>query len=238
MSTAPRSSPEQPLSRTVSGQLRVRIREKILSGAYAPGAPLLQDSIAAEFGTSKIPVREALLELRSEGLVDIFAHRGFQVRPLSRAEVAEVFRLRLDLEPPAAAKGARAASAAERAAAAVALRSLNAALGAGELSMAGDLNCAFHLALVVPRLNPVTSEVLYRLHTLSQRYVRLHLRPAGRIRRATREHNAIYRAWSGRKSQLTEQLLRTHIRETRDELEAIFGRSPPRMSRRGDHAGE
>lgn len=227
MSTTPTSSTEEPLFRTVSGQIRVRIREKILSGAYAPGAPLLQDSIAAEFGTSKIPVREALLELRSEGLVDIFAHRGFQVRPLARAEVAEVFRLRLDIEPPAAAKGARSATAAERSAAAAALHSLDAALAAGELRTAGDLNCAFHLALVVPRLNPVTSEMLYRLHTLSQRYVRLHLKPAGRIKRATREHNTIYRAWARADSKVTEQLLRTHIRETRDELEATFRRTPP-----------
>jgi len=104
------SAVDEPLARTVSAQIRIRIREKILSGAYPPGSQLLQDSIAAEFGTSKIPVREALLQLRSEGLVDIFAHRGFQVRPLSKAEVAEVFRLRLNLEPPAAAKGARAAA--------------------------------------------------------------------------------------------------------------------------------
>lgn len=230
MSATPPVTPEAPLSRTVSGQIRVRIREKILSGAYAPGAPLLQDSIAAEFGTSKIPVREALLELRSEGLVDIFAHRGFQVRPLSRAEITEVFRLRLDIEPAAAAQGARAATAADRSAAQAALRSLNAVLAAGELRLAGDLNCAFHLALVVPRLNPVTSEVLYRLHTLSQRYVRLHLKPEGRSKRATREHNAIYRAWAGGQSRLAEQLLRTHIRETRDELVAIPPPHPTRGS--------
>jgi len=208
----------EPLARTVSGQIRVRIREKILSGAYAPGSQLLQDSIAAEFGTSKIPVREALLQLRSEGLVDIFAHRGFQVRPLCNAEVAEVFRLRLDLEPPAAAKGALAASPEDRAAAKAALRALNEALAAGELGNAGDLNCSFHLALVVPRLNPVTSEMLYRLHTLSQRYVRLHLQPAGRIRRAAREHNAIYRAWADEDAQETGRRLRAHIEETRNEL--------------------
>src|ERR1700720_2205812 len=69
---------DEPLARTVSAQIRIRIREKILSGAYPPGSQLLQDSIAAEFGSSKIPVREALLQLRSEGLVDIFAPRGFQ----------------------------------------------------------------------------------------------------------------------------------------------------------------
>ena len=213
----------EPLARTVSGQIKVRIREKILSGAYAPGSQLLQDSIAAQFGTSKIPVREALLQLRSEGLVDIFAHRGFQVRPLSATEVAEVFRLRLDIEPQAAAHGARSASAEERAAAQVALQTLNTALAAGALGGAGDLNCSFHLALIVPRLNPVTSEVLYRLHTLSQRYVRLHLQPAGRARRAAREHTAIYRAWSEREVDQTRRLVRAHIEETREELQESFG---------------
>jgi DNA-binding GntR family transcriptional regulator len=212
----------EPLSRTVSGQIKIRIREKILSGAYAPGSQLLQDSIAAEFGTSKIPVREALLQLRSEGLVDIFAHRGFQVRPLSGAEVVEVFRLRLDIEPQAAAQGARAASAEERAAAQIALQSLNTALTAGALGGAGDLNCSFHLALIVPRLNPVTSEVLYRLHTLSQRYVRLHLQPAGRAKRAAREHAAIYRAWSLQEIEQTRRLVRAHIEETRAELQESF----------------
>jgi DNA-binding GntR family transcriptional regulator len=212
----------EPLSRTMSGQIKVRIREKILSGAYAPGSQLLQDSIAAEFGTSKIPVREALLQLRSEGLVDIFAHRGFQVRPLSGAEVAEVFRLRLDIEPQAAAQGARAASDDERVAAQMALQSLNSALAAGALGGAGDLNCSFHLALILPRLNPVTSEVLYRLHTLSQRYVRLHLQPAGRTKRAAREHTAIYRAWSQQQVEQTRRLVRAHIEETREELQESF----------------
>ena len=62
------------LIRTMSGQITARIREKILTGVYPPGSALLQDVIAAEFGVSKIPVREALVQLRAEGLVDVFAH--------------------------------------------------------------------------------------------------------------------------------------------------------------------
>ena len=93
----------------MSGQITARIREKILTGVYPPGSALLQDVIAAEFGVSKIPVREALVQLRAEGLVDVFAHRGFQVRPLSSLEVDEVFRLRSQIEPLAVAEGARLA---------------------------------------------------------------------------------------------------------------------------------
>ena len=210
--------PERPLSRTMSGQITARIREKILAGDYSPGSALLQDSIAAEFGTSKIPVREALVQLRSEGLVDIFAHRGFQVRRLSPGEVEEVFRLRLAIEPRSAATGARSAAPEDRAAAGVALIALNEALAESDLKRSGDLNCAFHLSLVVPRLQPVTSDLLYRLHTLAQRYVRAHLQPAGRVRRAIAEHSALHDAWAARKARETERLLRIHIAETRREL--------------------
>jgi DNA-binding GntR family transcriptional regulator len=210
----------------MTGQIAARIREKILSGAYAPGSALLQDAIAAEFGTSKIPVREALVQLRSEGLLDIYAHRGFQVRPVSAQELAEVFRLRLAIEPGAVAAGARSASADDRNAVKDALTALNRALAKGELSRSGDLNCAFHLALIVPHLNPVTTDTLYRLHTLSQRYVRMHLQDAGRTQRANREHTALYTAWAAKRGKDAERLTRAHIEETRDELnEALAGKA-------------
>jgi DNA-binding GntR family transcriptional regulator len=208
----------EPLARTMTGQITARIREKILAGAYPPGSALLQDSIAAEFGVSKIPVREALVHLRSEGLVDIFAHRGFQVRPVSSSEMQEVFRLRLAIEPQAVADGARKASPEDREGAASAFAAFNQALGVGELRNSGDLNSAFHLALIVPRLQPVTNETLSRLHTLSQRYVRMHLQPAGRVKRATQEHTALFEAWKGGKAQEARRLTQAHIEETRREL--------------------
>jgi DNA-binding GntR family transcriptional regulator len=209
----------ESIVRTMPGQISLRIREKILNGAYAPGAQLLQDSIAAEFNVSKIPVREALVQLKAEGLVDIFAHRGFQVRPVSATEVAEVFRLRLTIEPAAVAEGARRAQAQDQAECKQALCALDQTLAASELKYSGDLNSAFHLALIVPRLQPVTTDVLYRLYTLSQRYVRLHLLPAGRIKRAIQEHDALYDAWVRRKAKEARQLTRQHIEETRGELE-------------------
>jgi len=208
----------EPLLRTMSGQITTRIRDKILAGDYAPGAALLQDSIAAEFGVSKIPVREALVRLRAEGLIDIEAHRGFRVRPLLAAEVDEVFRLRLKLEPGAVGEGARQAQDEDHHAAREALRALNAALGAKTLGNVGNLNSAFHLALVVRRLQPVTAEILNRLHTMSQRYVRMHLLPAGRMRRAMREHNALCEAWAAGDARAARELTSRHIEETRDEL--------------------
>jgi DNA-binding GntR family transcriptional regulator len=210
------------LIRTMSGQITARIREKILTGAYPPGSALLQDVIAAEFGVSKIPVREALVQLRAEGLVDVFAHRGFQVRPLSSMEVDEVFRLRTQIEPDAVAEGARRALPTDLEAARLAFTNLNDALVAGELYESGDLNRAFHLALIVPRLQPITAEVLNRLHTLSQRYVRMHLLPRGRIKRATKEHTALYEAWAGGKTAEASRLTHAHIEATREDLARLL----------------
>jgi DNA-binding GntR family transcriptional regulator len=182
---------------------------------------LRQDVLAGEFGISKIPVREALVRLQSEGLVDIFPNRGFQVHPLSAAELEEVFSLRLLIEPAAAAAGSKLASGAEREAAQAALARLNEALAAGQFSISGQLNRAFHLELIVPRAQPVVADVLGRLHTLAQRYVQAHLTPEGRVKRATREHAALLRAWTLGKSKGVRGAVHAHIEATRADLEKV-----------------
>ncbi len=199
-------------------QLTGRLRERILSGSYAPGSALRQDVIAAEYGTSKIPVREALVQLQSEGLVDIFPNRGFQVRPLVASELQEVFRLRLQMEPPAVSLGAKLANDEDRRAARQALVALNAAVDGGEPGASGAQNRTFHLALTVPRLQPVTAQVLGRLHTVAQRYVQAHLAPEGRGRRAAREHAALLKAWDAGRARTVRTLLHEHIESTRADL--------------------
>ena len=214
----------EPLVQSMTSQLIVRMRNRILAGTYAPGSALRQDILASEFGTSKIPVREALVQLQSEGLVDIFPNRGFQVRPLAATELDEVFNLRLQIEPNAVAQGAKLATAADHVAAGKALDRLNEALAAYEFSLSGQLNREFHLSLIVPRLQPVAAEILSRLHTLAQRYVQAHLRPEGRVKRATREHTAVLKAWSRGKSKEVRALIHTHIESTRDDLARVAAR--------------
>lgn len=213
----------QPLVQSITSQLIVRLRNRILAGGYAPGAALRQDTLAAEFGTSKIPVREALVRLQSEGLVNIFPHRGFQVRPLATAELEEIFSLRLHVEPAAAAAGAKLATAADQRAALEALENLNAAMASRDWSVSGQLNQTFHLQLLVPSAQPVAAEILGRLHTLAQRYVQSHLQPEGRVKRAAREHAALLQAWRARKPARVRTLLHAHIKSTRDDLARAVG---------------
>jgi DNA-binding GntR family transcriptional regulator len=74
------------------------LREAILSGILAPGARLRQEELADVFGTSRIPVREALRALEYEGLVSSEPHRGFTVTALDADDVEEVYDLRILLE--------------------------------------------------------------------------------------------------------------------------------------------
>ena len=91
-----------------------------------------------------------------------------------------------------------------------------------ELYESGDLNRAFHIALIVPRLQPVTAEILSRLHTLSQRYVRMHLLPPGRVKRATQEHTDLYEAWIAGNTDEAIRLTHGHIETTRDDLAQLL----------------
>ena len=73
---------------------------------------------------------------------------------------------------------------------------------------------------VAPNAQPVAAEILRRLHTLAQRYVQAHLRPEGRVKRATREHAALLTAWRAGKAREVRTLMHAHIKSTHDDLNA------------------
>jgi DNA-binding GntR family transcriptional regulator len=97
--------PLTPMPTTTSA-VAERIREAILGGMLEPGERLKEEQLARELGTSRTPVREALLRLQSEGLVDASPNRGATVRLYGRAELEEMYDLRALLEGHAARRAA------------------------------------------------------------------------------------------------------------------------------------
>ncbi len=89
---------ERPHERTTALALAAALRGQLSEGRWAPGAALRQAELAAEFGVSRIPVREALNQLQAEGLVVIEPNRGAFVPRHSPGEVDEIFDLRISLE--------------------------------------------------------------------------------------------------------------------------------------------
>jgi DNA-binding GntR family transcriptional regulator len=101
--------PIEPLRRELPLRDRIHehLRSAILSGDLAPGTPVVEADLAARFGASRTPVREALRRLESEGLLQPRGQRGSVVRALNPAEVDCVFEIREALESLAARRAAR-----------------------------------------------------------------------------------------------------------------------------------
>jgi DNA-binding GntR family transcriptional regulator len=208
MTTTDRPRPDQLLD---------RVREHILATLGGSASWIKQDRLAADLGVSKIPLREVLARLEQEGLVISEANRGFFVSPLSRQEADEVFALRLQLEPKAIAAAALLASDAEQAEVIDLHARLDSATRQREPA-APSLNRAFHIALVRPSRQAVTIAFLERLHVLAERYVRKHLEPLERGRRAVGEHDELVSAWLARDATRAAALTRRHISHTLKDL--------------------
>ena len=203
--------------RTLSDQLVELVRDRILSGQVAPDLPVRQDALANELGVSKIPLREAFARLEQDGLLVSHANRGFFVRTLSRGEAEEVYALRLRLEPEATVVAAHRATDAERAAVVdIHDRLYQVTTEGGE--GVGAYNRAFHMALIAPGQQPVTTTLLERLQVLSDRYVRKHLEPLGRSARALQEHQDILDAWLARDDAAILVTAKTHIQNILNDL--------------------
>lgn len=96
---------DKPTPRTLAEQVTERMREAILSGELRPGEVLRPEELAIAFGVSRVPIREALLRLGSQGLVKLKANRGATVAVLSPDEVEELFTIAATLERLASCRG-------------------------------------------------------------------------------------------------------------------------------------
>jgi DNA-binding GntR family transcriptional regulator len=84
--------------KTITASVTDEIRELIISGEIKGGDPLRQELLADQFGCSLIPLREALLNLQGEGLVEFIPHKGAVAKEITVGEVDEIFALRALLE--------------------------------------------------------------------------------------------------------------------------------------------
>ncbi|HJU46753.1 MAG TPA: GntR family transcriptional regulator [Gaiellaceae bacterium] len=101
------------LSRSAGTAAAEQIREAIVDGRLQPGERLKEEQLARELGISRTPVREALVMLQTEGLVDATPNRGSTVRTYSREELEEMYELRALLEGHAAGRAAERITAAQ-----------------------------------------------------------------------------------------------------------------------------
>lgn len=82
------------------------LRKDILGGQLRPGERIRQEAVASEYGASRIPVRQALQQLQTEGLISFTVHVGARVASLQPSELDEIYKIRERLEPLALGESA------------------------------------------------------------------------------------------------------------------------------------
>ncbi|MEP4558982.1 GntR family transcriptional regulator [Cobetia sp. D5] len=195
------------------------LRSRILSGEFKGGTQLRQDALASDYSVSRIPVREALLTLEAEGLVEFHAHRGAFTTELSIAKIRELFDLRILLETYVLRHSIDHLTAQDLDKAEAILNKYDEALDArGEIDNWSEYNFAFHQTLYAPANLPETMALISHLNTKSDRYIRMQLLYTQEIEKAEREHHALLEFARHGKIEEACHLLEVHIKEACDGI--------------------
>lgn len=224
--------------RTVAASAADAIRRKIFDGQLKDGEPLRQDLLAAEFGISRTPVREALVQLEAEGLVKIEPHKGAVVAGTSVANIEETFELRETLETMLLARSAPRLTPDDFAQIDALLREYSTELRDQNVMRWGELNTSLHARLYSRADRPQIQAIVDKLLMASDRYTRLQLLHTDGLARAEREHAEIVELCREGKFADAEATLARHIRAVKDALIGIMSTSKPTAFVRETEAAE
>lgn len=200
-----------PRGLTAAGAIHRALRDEILSLRREPGSQIIEKDIAADHGVSRTPVREALLRLAEEGLVDIVSKSGTYVSRIPIADLPEAITIRGVLEQFAAREAVAHANPSEiielRA---IVARSIEAA-AAGDTEAFHRADEAFHEAIASAGRHPGVWALVSQVKLQVDRFRRLTLPMAGRMGRVVAEHETVLRAIEARDADAAAMAMGRHI---------------------------
>jgi len=205
-------------TRSDAGQrIATELTTAILGGEFPPGSRIRQEDIAARFGASRVPVREALRILESDGLVTVVANTGAWVTRLNLDECTEIYQIRERIEPLLL----RMSMPALRSETIDELEQLAAAMARSDsVEEFLSLDRRFHLLSYVGADTVQLGDLVHRLwnttHHYRRAYTRLLDHDSDRI--VHDEHHMLVRAMRENDVETAEQVLAGHIRRTRLHL--------------------
>lgn len=194
--------------RTATEHVEAALKAAILDGRLAGGTPLRQEEVAALFGVSRMPVREALRRLEAQALLDFVPHKGAVVTEISADDAADNYAIRRALEPAALALSIPNLVPGDLERAAELIADMDGEPDEGRM---GELNRRFHMALYAragrPKLLAMTEQHL----ASADRYIRFHLAANGPETMAQDEHLAMLEAARRRDVDAAVALLLRHV---------------------------
>ena len=224
--TASRPAARLDRARQAAPQVFERLRNAIIALELPPGAPLSRAELAGQFGVSSTPVRDALMRLEEEGLVDVFPQHATVVSriDISRAEQAHFLRQALELEIVRLLAAGRDAALVVRLDHAIALQQQFAKAGDFEAFMAADND--FHAQLYAAAGKQDLWTLVRSRSGHIDRLRRLHLPSPGKAQNIVRHHKLITRAIEAGDADAAQQHLRKHLSGTLSELDTIRSHYP------------
>jgi DNA-binding GntR family transcriptional regulator len=200
------------VNESAAGRVARDLRQRMLSGELRPGTRLSQQKIASEYGVSRMPARDALQALASEGLVDADATTAV-VRRLSVTELQELYELREAVEPLLTRIAVPNVGRAELTRMSALLDRMEADPSPAEWL---ECNTAFHALIYLQANRPRMIQITEQLRRLTDRYLYLHVGVFGDKAHLHEEHRRIYDAVSRGDANAAADLTRAHLVTSHD----------------------
>lgn len=201
------------VSRSMREQMYEALKGLILDNTYGPRTVLAIDRLAEEFGVSATPVRESLVRLEADGLVELIPNKGAQVTDIREDDVKYIWEMRLLLEPYAARQCAGVIEAAAIDSLVTDIKRLAQNPGDDELYASTDIR--LHEMLYSKSDNDLLKDSIRRIHQMSLR-IRFFAEHSPEnhervVREVNGEHLGILAAIRSGEPAKVEQLLRDHL---------------------------
>ncbi len=191
------------------------LREAILDGAIPTGRRLREEELAREFGVSRTPIREALQQLSSEGLVNTSLHQGAIVTQLTTEDILAIYVVREALEGVSATLAARRATPEHGQLLLAIVNKMETIAGSGDAAAIARLNLQFHAELRRAANNRHLDRFLSQIEHSVRRFGQTTFAYPGRAESTAREHRAIVEAIIQRDPERAGALAIEHMREAR-----------------------
>lgn len=209
---------------TRAERLAGEIADAILSGDLAPGARLDEQSLADRFQVSRTPVREALRQLGSSGLIEIRPRRGAAVATVSPAQLETLFVAMGEIEATCARLSAMSMSPIERRRLGALHDRMGELVAAQDGEAYADANIAFHDALYAGSHNEVIVEMARGLRRRLAPYRRAQFRAPGRLPRSHAEHEGVLRAVLAGDAAASHAAMLHHVSLVEDAFDQVAAR--------------
>lgn len=202
---------EQETGETLANRIRTSLADAITSGRIAPGSEIDEQDLAQRFGASRTPVREALRDLASAGLIIIKPRRGARVMEMTAARIGDLFELMAEIEAVCVRFATYRMTASER----LVLSRLHAA--ARETVQSGDIdgydryNKDFHIALYTATHNSELKSQALALRQRGAAFRRAQFRGLERLKSSWLEHDTILQTIFAGDGEAAAKFMRAHM---------------------------